>query len=118
MTYLLTTEVVVQGATTSDQVRSQHDRSKLLIDLFTDMEGDLNPNAYTMLWKFVIIPQKLFQLTEWVHKLITLAQSDTQTTTRDLLEVYNKCLDKYEEFLLFLNGDSSRMQFMIFIQWV
>jgi hypothetical protein len=77
---------------------------------------NLNPNAHARLWDHQLIPQKLFQLTEWVHKLITSAQSDAQTTIHEILPVYNKCLDWYNNFFFFLNADGSRTPFVLFVQ--
>jgi hypothetical protein len=107
-------------------INSVLDESSLFLDdLSPDSGGispgnyntrpNLNPNAHARLWDHQLIPQKLFQLTEWVHKLITSAQSDAQTTIHEILPVYNKCLDWYNNFFFFLNADGSRTPFVLFV---
>jgi hypothetical protein len=117
MIYLLTAVVLVQGIIIPDQVCSVVRWIEMIKESCSlTYRQDLNPNAHARLWDHQLIPQKLFQLTEWVHKLITSAQSDAQTTIHEILPVYNKCLDWYNNFFFFLNADGSRTPFVLFVQ--
>lgn len=60
-----------------------------------------------------LIPAKIFQLTEWVYKVL----ASPQTATNDeLVLVYHRCLDWYESFFAMLKTDGSNSPFVLFIQ--
>ncbi|UNI14797.1 hypothetical protein JDV02_001392 [Purpureocillium takamizusanense] len=60
-----------------------------------------------------LIPAKIFQLTEWVYKL--LASSSRVTTTDEVVLTYHRCLDWYESFFAMLKTDGSNSPFVLFI---
>ncbi|KAH7111007.1 nitrate assimilation regulatory protein nirA, partial [Dactylonectria estremocensis] len=62
-----------------------------------------------------LITAKMFQLTEWVHKLITSARSAPGIASNDIVAVYNKCLDWYESLFALVNRDGTRTPFMLFV---
>ncbi|KAH7110017.1 putative nitrate assimilation regulatory protein nirA [Dactylonectria estremocensis] len=62
-----------------------------------------------------LITAKMFQLTEWVHKLITSARSPPGIASNDIVAVYNKCLDWYESLFALVNRDGTRTPFMLFV---
>ncbi|KYK56993.1 hypothetical protein DCS_04000 [Drechmeria coniospora] len=52
----------------------------------------------------LLIPAKIFQLTEWVYKLLVTAH----VPSAEILAVYTKCLDWYDSFFALLAGGSDR----------
>ncbi|KPM39394.1 hypothetical protein AK830_g7157 [Neonectria ditissima] len=62
-----------------------------------------------------MVTAKMFQLTEWVHKFITSAQSAPGIASNDLVAVYTKCLDWYEGLFALVDRDGSRTPFMLFV---
>lgn len=64
-----------------------------------------------------LIPAKIFQLTEWVYKLLTSTQLPAaQIGTSEVVAVYTKCLDWYESFFALLKTHGSNTPFILFIQ--
>ncbi|PHH76756.1 hypothetical protein CDD80_1242 [Ophiocordyceps camponoti-rufipedis] len=62
-----------------------------------------------------LLPVKLFQLTEWVYKLLSTAVSrDDGFDTRDLFAVYTKCLRWYEG-IFSLRREGSDTPFVLFV---
>ncbi|KAJ6439384.1 glycoside hydrolase family 79 [Purpureocillium lavendulum] len=60
------------------------------------------------------IPAKIFQLTEWLYKLIAAPD----TSANDVVSVYFRYLGWYESFFRLLKSDgSSNSPFILFIQW-
>ncbi|KAJ6437961.1 cyclase/dehydrase family protein [Purpureocillium lavendulum] len=59
-----------------------------------------------------LIPAKLFQLTEWVYKLLASAQT---ATSDEVVLVYHRCLKWYESVLAVLKTDRSNSPFVLFI---
>ncbi|PFH55459.1 hypothetical protein XA68_18274 [Ophiocordyceps unilateralis] len=61
-----------------------------------------------------LLPMKLFQLTEWVYKLLsTSASKDGRFNTRGLFAVYTKCLNWYES-IFSLKTEGSDTPFVLF----
>ncbi|KAH6959953.1 hypothetical protein BKA56DRAFT_623991 [Ilyonectria sp. MPI-CAGE-AT-0026] len=62
------------------------------------------------------IPARIFQLTEWVYKLLASTElSAAQIDTSEVVDVYTKCLDWYENFFSLLNTYRSDTPFILFI---
>ncbi|KAM4061174.1 putative nitrate assimilation regulatory protein nirA [Hirsutella rhossiliensis] len=63
-----------------------------------------------------LIPARVFQLTEWVYKLASAANTPNgQFGTGEVMAVYTKCLDWYEGFFSLLKTDGSDTPFVLFI---
>jgi len=60
-----------------------------------------------------LIPAKIFQLTEWVYKVLASPQP---ATNDKLVLVYHRCLDWYESFFAMLKTDGNDSPFVLFIQ--
>lgn len=58
----------------------------------------------------------VFQLTEWVHNVITSVQSGIQMVLSDVEDFYKKCLEWYESIFALLNAEGSRSPFALFVQ--
>ncbi|KAM4062339.1 fungal zn(2)-Cys(6) binuclear cluster domain-containing protein [Hirsutella rhossiliensis] len=59
-----------------------------------------------------IIPARIFQLTEWVYKLLALQDS---ASGEQVVSVYRQCLNWYENFFALLKPDASNSPFILFI---
>ncbi|UNI22306.1 hypothetical protein JDV02_008206 [Purpureocillium takamizusanense] len=68
-----------------------------------------------------LIPAKIFQLTEWVYKLLAASPSSSSpspsraTTADEVVLTYYRCLDWYESFFAMLKTDGSNSPFVLFI---
>ncbi|GJN76039.1 hypothetical protein PLICBS_010150 [Purpureocillium lilacinum] len=60
-----------------------------------------------------LVPAKIFQLTEWVYKLLVWSSA---ATGDEVVLVYRRCLDWYEGFFAMLAADGSNSPFVTFIQ--
>lgn len=59
----------------------------------------------------------MFQLTEWVYKVIAKTLSTTPNRPAvEVMESYNKCLDWYSNIFEILNFKGGRTPFALFIQ--
>lgn len=70
----------------------------------------------SQLCKYQAIMRMVFRLTEWVHKVITSAQSGIQMVLSDVEDFYKNCLEWYESIFALLNAEGSRSPFALFIQ--
>lgn len=68
------------------------------------------------LLKYQTIMRMVFQLTEWVHKIITSVQPGIQLDLNDVEVFYTKCLEWYESMFAILNSEGSRSPFALFVQ--
>ncbi|OAQ65631.1 nitrate assimilation regulatory protein nirA [Purpureocillium lilacinum] len=59
-----------------------------------------------------LVPAKIFQLTEWVYKLLVWSSA---ATGDEVVLVYRRCLDWYEGFFAMLAADGSNSPFVTFI---
>ncbi|OAQ93891.1 nitrate assimilation regulatory protein nirA [Purpureocillium lilacinum] len=74
--------------------------------------GTLAGEHRSQLSSLQLIPAKIFQLTEWVYKLL----ASPQTAAGDeVVLVYHRCLDWYESFFAMLKTDGSNSPFVLFI---
>jgi len=72
---------------------------------------------YSTICSLQIVPAKIFQLTEWVYKLLATANMPSgEVTWNEVLAIYTKCLDWYESFLTVLKDEDSERPFVLFIQ--
>ena len=64
-----------------------------------------------------LIPAMLFQLTEWVYKLLAFTQlAAAQAGASEVVEVYTKCLDWYESVVALLRPTENDTPFVLFVQ--
>ncbi|KJZ69107.1 hypothetical protein HIM_11497 [Hirsutella minnesotensis 3608] len=64
------------------------------------------------------IPAKIFQLTEWVYKVLASSQlhsPNTHASVSEVMAVYTKCLDWYQSFFALLKTDESNSPFVLFV---
>lgn len=60
---------------------------------------------------------KVFQLTEWVYKLVSPTRlASGQIAPSEVFEVYTKCLDWYERICILLKADGADVPYAAFIQ--
>ncbi|PHH91331.1 hypothetical protein CDD83_902 [Cordyceps sp. RAO-2017] len=63
-----------------------------------------------------LIPARIFQLTEWVYKLLSAVNSSKrQLDLGRVRAVYTKCLGWYDQFFSLLTADGCETPFMLFI---
>ncbi|KJZ68374.1 hypothetical protein HIM_12234 [Hirsutella minnesotensis 3608] len=63
-----------------------------------------------------LIPARVFQLTEWVYKLLSVNHlPNGRYNLNGVMAVYTKCLDWYERFFSLLKADGSDTPFVLFI---
>jgi hypothetical protein len=70
----------------------------------------------SQLSKYQTIMRMVFQLTEWVHKVITSVQSGTEMLLSDVEAFYKQCLEWYESMFALLSAEGSRSPFALFVQ--
>ncbi|GJN78595.1 hypothetical protein PLIIFM63780_002104, partial [Purpureocillium lilacinum] len=59
-----------------------------------------------------LVPAKIFQLTEWVYKLLVRLPA---ATGDEVVLIYRRCLDWYEGFYVMLAADGSNSPFVAFV---
>lgn len=64
------------------------------------------------------IAARIFQLTEWVYKVIVEAVPTTNIAPAEVVRTYNKCLNWYSGIMGILNASKGRTPFALFIQYV
>ncbi len=75
--------------------------------------GTLAGESRSQLTSVQLVPAKIFQLTEWVYKLLVRSPA---ATGDEVVLVYRRCLDWYEGFFAMLAADGSSSPFVAFIQ--
>ena len=75
--------------------------------------GTLAGEHQSQLSSLQLIPAKIFQLTEWVYKLLASPQP---AAGDEVVLAYHRCLDWYESFFAMLKTDGSNSPFVLFIQ--
>ncbi|GJN86841.1 hypothetical protein PLIIFM63780_010423 [Purpureocillium lilacinum] len=75
--------------------------------------GTLAGEYRAQLSSLQLVPAKIFQLTEWVYKLLVWSSA---ATGDEVVLVYRRCLDWYEDFFAMLAADGSNSPFVTFIQ--
>lgn len=66
-------------------------------------------------WNAQLVAAKLFQLTEWVYNVILAAETDLQAASREVVEVYERCLGWYKDFFGILAPEGGRTPFVLFV---
>ncbi|OAQ65596.1 nitrate assimilation regulatory protein nirA [Purpureocillium lilacinum] len=74
--------------------------------------GTLAGESRSQLTSLQLVPAKIFQLTEWVYKLLVRSPA---ATGDEVVLVYRRCLDWYEGFFAMLASDGSSSPFVAFI---
>jgi len=74
------------------------------------------PSSSPQSWNVALIAVNMFQLTEWVHNLITAAQDDLEAASQQVAEVYTRCLSWYKDFFRFIVPEGGRTSFVLFVQ--
>jgi len=78
-------------------------------DLSTGLPAQPEP------WNAQLIAANLFQLTEWVYNIILSAEADIYAASRDVKDVYERCLGWYKDFFRLLAPDGGRSPFVLFV---
>ncbi|UNI15340.1 hypothetical protein JDV02_001880 [Purpureocillium takamizusanense] len=78
------------------------------------------PDAHiSQLYNLQLIPAKIFQLTEWVYKMVASSRMRDPATyvgASQVMAVYTRCLDWYQSLFALLKKGSSNSPFGLFIQ--
>lgn len=64
-----------------------------------------------------LIGANIFQLTEWVYKILSVVEATpTDTVLNDVIAVYTKCLNWYDNFFTLLTADAISTPSVLFVQ--
>jgi hypothetical protein len=107
-------ETTVDNSSNSRECSCKVDRGG---NSLSDKAADFTVVTHSsLLLNYQTIMRMIFQLTEWVHKIITSVQPGIQLDLNDVEVFYMKCLEWYESMFAILNSESSRSPFALFVQ--